>query len=167
MDNIYLYILYIPYLKIPKPYKDVSVCLISITPLSGIVAQSADCVVELTDVTTSIKDLIEGTDVRVAINVQSEFMTDRIEQIDDKTVVVQNPNSLTTEEQEDLLANVAQGEETKNRLDELLEEARPYMESEDPEHVEYQRDMMDIKDQIPDCKAEYDEALRNRNNDNN
>jgi len=94
-------------------------------------------------------------------------LTDRIEEIGNKTFVMQNPDSLTPESQQRLLETIAEAERTISRLDAFVEEAESYMESLDPEDVQHQRDMMDVKEQIPECKEEYIEALRNKNNDNN
>lgn len=165
-DILYAY-LYLFYLQptLPNPY--VGIVLLSVRSFPSIISESADCVLELTDASTDIKDIVEGTDVRVEINVQSEFLTDRIEEIGNKTFVMQNPDSLTEESQERLLDTIALAERTISRIDTLVEEAESYMESLDPEDVQHQRDMMDVKEQIPECKEEYIEALRNRNNDNN
>lgn len=164
-DILYTY-LYLFYLQptLPNPY--VGLVLLSVRSFPTIITESADCIVELTDASTDIKGIVEGTDVRVEINVQSEFLTDRIEEIGDKTFVMQNPDSLTPESQGRLLETIAVAEETISRIDTLLEEAESYMESLDPEDVQHQRDMMDVKEQIPECKEEYIEALRNRSNDN-
>jgi len=165
-DILYAY-LYLFYLQptLPNPY--VGIVLLSVRSFPSIISESADCILELTDASTDIKDIVEGTDVRVEINVQSEFLTDRIEEIGNKTFVMQNPDSLTEESQERLLDTIALAERTISRIDTLVEEAESYMESLDPEDVQHQRDMMDVKEQIPECKEEYIEALRNRNNDNN
>lgn len=164
-DILYAY-LYLFYLQptLPNPY--VGLVLLSVRSFPTIITESADCVLELTDTSTDIKDIVEGTDVRVEINAQSEFLTDRIEEIGNRTFVMQNPDSLTEESQQRLLEAIALAENTISRIDTLLEEAESYMESIDPEDVQHQRDMMDVKEQIPECKEEYIEALRNRNNDN-
>jgi hypothetical protein len=149
-------------MNIPKPHPYVGVVLIAVNYFPAIVSESANGLIVVTEVVDEIKEIIQGTDVRVEKNVQSEFMTDRVEEIGRDKFVMQNPNSLTENEQENVFTKIATTEAALHLVDRLVEQAQPYMDSQDPENVLYQRDMQDVKVQLPMSKEDYIEALRNR-----
>lgn len=163
--NIYIYFILVRS-YCPKTQSD-KIVLLSISILGIIVAQAVDILDQLTDTTIVIEDILKDKDVNVSVNVQSEFMTDRIVRINGKTFVMKNPELLTNNEQNRLFDSVQRGEGCIRGVKLLIREAEPHMRNLLPGDEEHHDNMQRVKDDLRDGMQEFYQALWNKNRDRN